>query len=201
MFRAIKFFSLLATLVLCFSLACDAFAQGKGKGNSGGQGRGNSGSSANSGRGSADVDKGKEDRGKGRDDRDDDRSANDRGRKSGEDGNNHRYDALGRKLNMSGESVRDWYEREKQLNPDLTYGNFVAANMIARNHGSRYPNLTTEAILRRMRDGESLGQAMKNLGVNDRDIKQEKKRIKKEIKKHRDEVGDDNDDADFRTNW
>jgi hypothetical protein len=102
---------------------------------------------------------------------------------------------------MSGESVRDWYEREKQLNPDLTYGNFVAANMLSKNLGSRHPGITTETILGGLHRGDSIGQTLKNSGVNDNEIRSEKKRLKKDMKKHRKEAGDDSDDRDYRTNW
>jgi hypothetical protein len=42
---------------------------------------------------------------------------------------------------------------------------------------------------------------LKNSGVNDNEIRSEKKRLKKDMKKHRKEAGDDSDDRDYRTNW
>jgi hypothetical protein len=182
-----KLFGLMLILSVVFALSSVAFAQGKsngkGKGKSGNVGRGNQGNSDTN-----------DDRGRGRDEDNDNKG---RGKdRDSDDYNNHnskRYNGLAKKIGMSPEAAQTWYETEKRLNPDLTYGQFVAANMIARKHGSHYPNLTTERILGELRDGRSLGQAIKNLGLNDKDAEKERKRIRKEI-------GDDTD-RDFRIIW
>lgn len=121
-----------------------------------------------------------------------------------------RFNGLAKKIGMSPERAQDWYERERYLNPRLTFGQFVAANMIARKHSDRYPRLTAKAILIRMRDGESLGQAVKSLGLKDRDYDRERRRIDDvfsdndrdwERERRRKSVGEIVDDYIYRIGW
>jgi len=199
MINRIRLFSIFAVLALFISLSTDAFAQGKGKGNSGGKGK-EKAPSTPQGRGNDDFWEGQDEKGKSKSS-----GQESRHKKSGVDspqGNKqankmeHRYENLGRKLNMSSSEARAWYERESALNPNLTYGNFVAANMIARNH----QGISAQQILNGMRSGRSLGQTMKDLGVNDREIRKDKKRVKDDLKKHRKE-NDYDDEDDYRVDW
>src|SRR5688500_1808709 len=47
-------------------------------------------------------------------------------------GQSNRFKGLSKKLGRSPESVQAWFESERRMNPRLTYGQFVAANMIAK---------------------------------------------------------------------
>ena len=61
-------------------------------------------------------------------------------------------------------------------NPDLKFGQFVAANRIAKNHGDRNPNITTGAILQGLADGKSIGQRLQELGLSSKKPKTPKRR-------------------------
>lgn len=165
-----KFTAAAALGSLLLFAAASASAQGNSQGKGKGAGKG----------GVQKVEKGKQDdRGKsgkgGYDDRyDDDRGP---GAGKGKKMTSPRFNGLAKKIGMSPERARDWYELERKLNPDLTYGQFVAVNMIARKQGGRYPGLTAEAMFRRMRDGMSIGQAAKDLGLRGRDHDRERDRI------------------------
>lgn len=181
---AIKTISMICAGVLMLFLAADAFAQGKGKGNFGGGNRGNS--SANAGK--------KEDKSGLWDDQDKNKGKGDRpntgkGRSSDDAGDN-RYRGLSKKLDMPQDKVRSWYESERALNPDLNYGRFVAANMIARNR----KGISADTILTGLRNGDSIGQTLHRSGWSDGRIKDERKRIKKMMK---DDGYDDYQDRDI----
>lgn len=168
-------FSLPAVLLAAAFLltaAVDGHAQGKGKG--GGQGSNKGGSSASQGRSD---DKGKPD------DRDlwDGSDDKNKGKGSGKNddglsGRDNRYKGLSKKLGMSPEAVRDWYELEKTRNPDLNYGRFVAANMISKNARKK---VSTDDILEGLRRGDSIGQVLQRSGWSDRDIRNERDRIRR----------------------
>lgn len=193
-----------AAAVLVFTLSTSAYGQGNSQGKGKGAGKGNS----------ARTEKGRSDR-----DYDDRYEDKDRGKpgKNGKRGaTSPRFNGLAKKIGMSPERAQDWYERERYLNPDLTFGQFVAANMIARKQGSRHPRLTAEAIFRRMRDGASLGQAVKDLGLRGKDYDNERRRIddvfgdyEKERIRDRDRqrygdrktIGDIVDDYIYRIGW
>lgn len=150
-------------LMLITALSADAFAQGKGKGNGGGNGKG-------AGQGQA--------KSKNSDDywdRDDDGNGKGKSKKNdGLSGSDNRFKGLSKKLGRSPESLRDWYNSERAVNPNLNYGQFVAANMVARNH-----NMSPETFLRGFRRGRSIGQTLRDNGWNDDRINDERKRLKK----------------------
>src|SRR5215204_3423933 len=141
-----------ASLLLC--VAMDASAQGKGNG--GGNGKGNSGgggrpatagppastgidhglgtaSAKSNGRSDAGLDNASI-KSKGRSD-----AGHDRARlaktKAGKLSDNelNRYRGLSKKLGTTPEEMRARYEAALMTNPNLTYGNFVSANVVADN--------------------------------------------------------------------
>ena len=154
-------------LGLILAVSSDAFAQGRGRGGGGGNGngRGNSGSVNRGNSGNVNVNRSKNDR--------KDTVKNDRVNNS-----NNRYNGLSRKTGMSSVSLQKWYESQRALNPNLTYGQFVAANMIARNH----PGISAQTILDGLGSGRSIGQVLHGQGWNESRIKSERKRIKKNVK-------------------
>jgi len=78
----------------------------------------------------------------------------------------NRYRGLSRKLGTTPEEMRARYQAALLLNPDLNYGNFVAAHVIADNHRSRFPAITSTAILAGLANGDSIGQTLQNLGMS-----------------------------------
>lgn len=77
----------------------------------------------------------------------------------------NRYRGLSRKLGTTPEEMRARYQAALLKDPDLTYGNFVAAHVIADNHNARFPSITSSAILAGLANGDSIGQTLRNLGM------------------------------------
>lgn len=189
---------------MVFVLSGIAFSQGKGKGggnsgrgNSGGVDRGNSGGMGrrNDGVNNDSVSHGKSDDKKNK-------AKENRGRNDNNDGilgdrdkdKSNRFKGLSKKTGLSEETLQARYEVEKRLNPDLTYGQFVAAHMLAKNHDG----ISTERILGGLRNGDSIGQILHNQGWDNDEIKKERKRIKKDRDKDKDRNYDD-DNKTWRT--
>jgi hypothetical protein len=189
---------LLCLLVLV--LATGAFAQGKGQGHGGGGGRGG-GSSAGGGPPSGvGVDRGlgnASDRSNGRSDnglsnassksngRSDDgieraRRASSNLRRADDDLRDH--PGVPRALHTNANNLRSGYQAALATNPDLSFGNYVSATRLGQNLNSRFPNITRDAILGGLRSGRSLGQTLQDLGLNDRESKEARKRVDDEIK-------------------
>jgi hypothetical protein len=186
-------------LVSLFILgACiNANAQGRGRGGGGGRPSGNPGMG---GRGAGGVDGGlgnASDRSNGRSDRglgtasdksggrsdvglDRARAASENARKADEE--LRQNPGLAKGMNMSANQLRDGYQAALVTNPNLKFGQYVAANRIAKNHGDRNPNITTAAILRGLADGKSIGQRLQELGMNSKEAKEAEKTADREIK-------------------
>lgn len=113
----------------------------------------------------------------------------DRARANGapENGSNElrRYTGISRKLETTPEELRASYEGALAANPDLKWGQFVAANVVADNLGGRYPNITSAAILEGLANGDSLGRTLKNLGLGEEQAEEAEKAAKREIKESR----------------
>jgi hypothetical protein len=79
----------------------------------------------------------------------------------------NRYHGLSKRLGVTPDQVRAQYEAALLLDSDLSFGNFVAANMIAENlaRQGRFPNVTSSAILAGLADGNSIGQTLRSLGM------------------------------------
>ena len=176
----IQLLGVFAALVLVCGLAAGVFAQGKGKGNGKGNGNGNSS-------------RGNSNKSKNSDDSLWNGFPNDRNRRG--NGNNsslnksQRFKGLSKKTGISQDTLRARFELERRLNPDLTYGQFVAAHMISRNHRG----ISTGDILGGLRDGRSIGQVLKNRGWDRGKIDKERKRIR--------DIYKDDDDFDDRDDY
>jgi hypothetical protein len=83
---------------------------------------------------------------------------------------------------INARDLRAGYESALALNPNLTFGNYVAANMLARNLGERYSNVTTSAILAGLSTGDSIGETLRYLGVGKDEAKRAEKEAKRQIK-------------------
>ena len=192
--------------LLCFGLvslfilgACiNASAQGRGRGGGGGRPSGNPGMGG--GRGAGGVDGGlgtASDRSNGRSDRglgtasdksggrsdaglDRARAASENAKQADKELRDHPGMANG--MNMSANQLRSGYQAALANNPDLKFGQYVAANRIAKNLGSRNPNITTDAILRGLAGGQSIGQTLQGLGLNSKEAKDAEKAAEQEIK-------------------
>jgi hypothetical protein len=85
-------------------------------------------------------------------------------------------------LNRKPEQLRRDYEAALADNPNLKFGQFVAANMLARNLGANNPRVTTTAILDGLADGDSIGQTLQNLGVSKQEARDAARRLERERK-------------------
>jgi len=94
----------------------------------------------------------------------------------------NRYNGISQKLNVSTTDLRTQYETALTANPNLTFGNFVSANVVANNLSAKNPSITTEAILTGMQSGDSLGKTLQKLGMTAADAKAAEKEAKKQIK-------------------
>ena len=193
--------------VLVLVLAGGVFAQGKGKGAGGGGGSGKGGGSSmghgggpptgtgvDRGLGNAsDKSKGRSDEGlsnastksNGRSDAglEPARRANDNLRHADNDLRDH--PGVPRALHTNANDLRAGYQSALATNPDLTFGNYVSATRLSQNLGSRNPNITRTAILNGLASGRSLGQTLQDLGMNDRDSKEARKQVERELKEAR----------------
>ena len=189
--------------LLVLVLATSASAQGKGKGGGGGGGRGTGSSSGHGGgppagvgvdRGlgnASDRSKGRSDDGlsnassksKGRSDEGLARARQNNLRRADNDLRDH--PRIPRALHTNANDLRAGYQAALATNPDLSFGNYVSATRLSQNLGSRNPNITRTAILNGLASGRSLGQTLQDLGLNERDSKEARKQVEREIKEAR----------------
>jgi hypothetical protein len=108
------------------------------------------------------------------------RAASDNAKRADEELRQHPGMANG--MNMSANKLRSGYQSALATNPDLKFGQYVAANRIAKNLGSRNPNITTGAILQGLADGKSIGQRLQELGLSSKEAKEAEKTADREIK-------------------
>jgi len=187
--------------ILCLHvlvLATGAFAQGRGRG--GGVGRGSGGGSSNRGGpppgvgvdrglgnasersgGRSDAGLGNaSDKSNGRSTAGIERARSNNLRRADDDLRDH--PGLPRALHTNANDLRSGYQAALRANPDLTFGNYVAATRLGQNLNPRFPNITRDAILNGLNSGRSLGQTLQDLGLNERQAKDARKRADEEIK-------------------
>ncbi|HEY8224648.1 MAG TPA: hypothetical protein VIG25_05170 [Pyrinomonadaceae bacterium] len=203
--KGMTIFRLIVMSALVLGLAVAAAAQGKGRGGGVGGGRGSGGGMGNGGGPPAGV--GVE-RGIGNSSvRSDGRA--DTGRANASNKSNGRSDAglerarmassrlhdadrdlrdhpgLPHTLHTNANDLRAGYQAALINNPDLKFGQYVAATRLSQNLGSRHPNITRNAILAGLASGRSLGQTLQDLGLSDHEAAAAKKRAEQEIKEAR----------------
>lgn len=192
------------TISLCllvFVVATGAFAQGKGRGGGGGHGggSGNAGGpppGTGSGRGLGNASNksgGRSDEGlnnassksNGRSDAGLERSRRASSNLRHADDDLRDHPGLPRALHTNANDLRAGYQSALNVNPDLTFGNYVAATRLGQNLGSRNPNITRDAILGGLASGRSMGRTLQDLGLSEREAKDARNRADGEIKKAR----------------
>jgi len=190
------------TLMIIFvvlTLASVALGQGRGRGGGAGGGRGSGGGMGNGGGppSGVGVDHGlgtASERSGGR---------SDRGLENASTRSNGRSDAgierarenlrnadrdledhpgIPRTLHVNANTLRSGYQAALANNPNLTFGNYVAATRVSQNLGRRFPTITRDGILTGLASGRSLGRTLQDLGLNDHEAKDAEKQAKEEIK-------------------
>jgi hypothetical protein len=89
------------------------------------------------------------------------------------------------RLHTTANNLRSGYQTALLANPNLKFGQYVAATRLATNLGGRYPNVTTSRILAGLANGNSIGQTLHNLGVGKDDAQTAEKTVDREIKEAR----------------
>ena len=182
--------------LLAMFVATGAFAQGKGHGAGAGRGSGNGGgppsgvgvdrglgnASSNSGGRSNDGLGNASSRSNGRSDSglDRTRTASSNLHKADDDLRDH--PGLAPALHTNANDLRAGYQAALATNPNLTFGNYVAATRLSQNLGSRFPNITRDAILNGLASGRSIGQTLQDLGLSSSESKDARKQADREIK-------------------
>lgn len=194
---------LVSFFMLCLTVS--VLGQGRGRGGGGGGGRGSGGGVGNAGGppSGVGVDRGlgnASDRSNGRSD-DGLRTASERSNGRSDDGlararaaSSKLHDAdrdlrdhpgIAHTLHVNANQLRAGYQTALVTNPDLKFGQYIAATRLAQNLGSRFPNITRNAILDGLASGDSLGTTLRNLGLNSDEANAAKKRAEREIKEAR----------------
>ena len=189
------FASVLITVVFAIAMSPNTAAQGRGRGSGGGGGSSAGGPppgagvdrglgrSSDSSLGRADTGRGNaSDRSNGRSDAGLDRAriASDNLRTA--DNDMRRHPNLANDLHVNANDLRAGYQTALATNPNLTFGQYVAATRLARNLGDRNPAITRAAILAGLEHGDSIGQTLRNLGLGKDEAKAAVKRADLEIK-------------------
>jgi hypothetical protein len=194
---------LVSFFMLCLTVS--VLGQGRGRGGGGGGGRGSGGGVGNAGGPPSGVGV---DRGLGNaSERSNGRS--DDGLRTASERSNGRSDAglerariassrlrdadrdlrdhpgIAHTLHVNANQLRAGYQAALVNNPDLKFGQYVAATRLAQNLGSRFPNITRNAILNGLASGDSLGTTLRNLGLSSDEANAAKKRAEREIKQAR----------------
>jgi hypothetical protein len=86
------------------------------------------------------------------------------------------------RLHTTANDLRNGYQAALLTNPNLKFGQYLAATRLAANLGPRYPNVTRNAILAGLANGGSIGQTLHNLGVGKGDARNAEKTVDREIK-------------------
>jgi hypothetical protein len=104
------------------------------------------------------------------------------------------FRGVANKLNTNADALQQAYAAALKDNPNLTRGQFIAANMVARNLGTKNPAITTDAILAGLKSGKSIGQTLKSLGVSDREADEAERSADKAAKEAEKDADQQNSD-------
>jgi hypothetical protein len=192
-----------AALVCFVALSLTGAAYGQGKGGGGGRGSGGGAGNAggppagvgvNRGLGNAsDRSNGRSDSGLGTaSDRSNGRSdaGLDRARLAAD--NRHEADkelrehpGIANTLHVNANDLRSGYQAALAVNPNLKFGQYVAATRLEQNLSARFPNVTRVNILASLANGDSLGRTLRNLGLSSDEANAAKKQAEREMKEAR----------------
>lgn len=93
------------------------------------------------------------------------------------------FRGIASKLNTTPEALETAYKDAVAANPKLTRGQFVAANVVAQNLGSKNPSITTQAILDGLKSGKSLGKTLQSLGLSAKEADKAQDEANSEIRR------------------
>ena len=190
------------TLLVCLSVVAMGQGRGKGGGGGGGRGAGNGGGVGGPPAGVG-VERGVGNASSRSNGRSDDGLSNASSRSNGRvdagherariaSGNLKRADSdlrdhpgLAKALNTNANSLRSGYAAALAINPELKFGQYVSATRLGQNLGRRFPNISRDAILNGLNSGMSLGRTLQSLGLGEREAKEARKQVERELKEAR----------------
>jgi hypothetical protein len=193
-------YALLSAFVV-ITLTTSAFGQGRGGGVGGGRGSGagnaggpppgvgvdrGSGNASSRSNGRSDDGLGNaSDRSNGRSDAGLERAgiASDNLHRADQDLRDH--PGVANTLHRNANDLRAGYQTALLTNPNLKFGQYVAATRLAQNLGNRFPAITQSAILAGLASGQSIGSTLQDLGLSSREANEAKKQADREIKRSR----------------
>lgn len=76
------------------------------------------------------------------------------------------FSGVAGRLGTTDQALEDAYQAALTTNSKLTRGQFIAANILAKNLGTKHSSITTQAILDGLAGGSSIGQTLQNLGLS-----------------------------------
>jgi hypothetical protein len=174
-----------------------ASAQGRGRGAGGGSSAGSPGggppsgvgvdrgigNSSDSSNGRADMGRGTaSDRSNGRSDAGLDRARLQQQNSQQADHELRDHPGMAANLHTTANDLRSGYQAALATNPNLKFGQYVAASRLGANLGATNPNITTNAILTGLASGKSIGQTLQDLGLSKEQAKNAQKQTDREIK-------------------
>jgi hypothetical protein len=184
-------------IAVAFAIAVTPSAAGQGRGRGSGGGGGSSaggpppgvgvdrglGRSSDASAGRADVGRGNaSDRSNGRSDAGLERARLASDNLKSADNDLRRHPNMASDLHLNANDLRRDYQRALAVNPNLTFGQFVAATRLSRNLGDTNQAITRAAILEGLAQGDSLGRTLQNLGMGKDEAKAAIKRADLEAK-------------------
>jgi len=91
------------------------------------------------------------------------------------------FKGIANKLGTTPDALESAYQTALAANAKLTRGQFVAANVLAKNLGDKNPAITTQAILDGLKSGKSIGQTLQALGVKANEARSAQRDANREI--------------------
>ena len=92
------------------------------------------------------------------------------------------FKGVANKLGTTPDALESAYTAARQANPKLTRGQFIAANILAKNLGDKNSAITSQAILDGLQSGKSIGQTLQGLGLSASDATKAEQDANKEIR-------------------
>ncbi len=188
---------LLLPLLLVVAMCGVASAQGRGRGGGGGRPTGTPvggpptgvgvdrgiGTSSDRSNGRADTGRGTaSDRSNGRSDAGLERARLQRENSQQADKDLRDHPGLAPSLHTTANDLRAGYQAALLVNPNLKFGQYVAATRLAANLGGTNANITRDAILAGLADGNSIGRTLQNLGLGKDEAKAAEKLADRQTK-------------------
>jgi hypothetical protein len=88
-------------------------------------------------------------------------------------------------LGMNRDDLSLQYQAALANNPNLKFGQFVAANVLADNLSTRNPNITTTAILGGLAEGKSIGRVLQDFGISSSEGREAVRNAENKIKQNK----------------